>query len=357
MSPFPAAGSADPLAGERGDDAFRELAMSLILSTIQTAGTMIRAERVQSPCCDATMRGESKMDFLKHHFNAAFSMSGCQPTQTAESNMLRRAQSLCSVASLWFILWFVLGATPARANVEVDLELVIAVDISYSMDYDELRLQRDGYVTAFRSEAIQKAVRSGPIGKIAITYVEWAGSFEQRIIVPWMVVEGKETAEQFAERIVAAPIRRAYRTSIAGLLDFVTPSFDTSGYQGARRVIDISGDGPNNQGRLVLQARADTLAKGITINGLPVVLKRPGYYDMEDLEQYYRDCVIGGRGAFMIPIRSAEEFREATRTKLLLEISDLQPPEPLIKKAQVEKPRRADCEVGERMWRERWERR
>lgn len=245
---------------------------------------------------------------------------------------------------------------PARAT-EVDVELVLAVDISYSMDYDELALQRQGYVEAFRSEVIHKAISRGAIGKIAVIYIEWAGAFEQKVVVPWTVLDGKEAAEAFATRVSAAPLRRAYRTSIAGIIDFAMPKFGETGIQGTRRVIDISGDGPNNQGRLVQRARDDALAKGIVINGLPVLLKRPSYMDLTNLDDYYRDCVIGGRGSFLIPIRERHEFVEATRTKLLMEIADtVFEPEAKIHRAQVEKPRRADCEIGEKMWRERWER-
>jgi hypothetical protein len=264
-------------------------------------------------------------------------------------------------AGLCFALSLVVGglAAPpvARAQTDVDLELVLAVDVSYSMDYDELALQRGGYVEAFRSAVIHKAIASGAVGRIAVTYIEWAGAFDQKVVVDWTIIDSKESAEAFALQVEKAPLRRSYRTSIAGVIDFSVPKFGEKGISGTRRVIDISGDGPNNQGRLVLKAREEALAKGITINGLPILLKRPGYLDVQNLDDYYRDCVIGGKGSFQIAIRERHEFADATRTKLLYEIADMQPQEePRIHFAQVEKPRRADCEIGERMWRERWER-
>jgi hypothetical protein len=236
----------------------------------------------------------------------------------------------------------------------VDVELAIAVDVSYSMDPDEQALQREGYVQALTSREFMQALREGVNGKIAITYFEWAGEFDQKIIVPWRLIEGPESADAVAAEIANAPYRRAARTSIAGALVFAKPLFENSGYRGLRRVIDVSGDGANNAGPLIVPTRDDVLAAGITINGLPIMLKRPtpGTMDMENLDVYYEDCVIGGPGAFVVPIRERSKFIEATRTKLVLEIAGRQPA-PRVVPASAQAPR-ISCTIGEKMWQERW---
>jgi hypothetical protein len=236
----------------------------------------------------------------------------------------------------------------------VDVELVIAVDVSYSMDPDEQALQREGYVLALKSREFLQALRQGTHGKIAVTYFEWAGQSDQKIIMPWRLIDGPEAADAVAAEISRAPYRRASRTSISGALRFAKPLFDDSGYRGLRRGIDVSGDGANNAGELVVPTRDDVLAAGITINGLPIMLKRPytGTMDIEDLDVYYEDCVIGGPGAFVVPIREREKFIEATRTKLVLEIAGTQP-EPRAVPVSSQAPR-ISCTIGERMWQERW---
>jgi hypothetical protein len=259
---------------------------------------------------------------------------------------LRRA-----LAALAICLSALAAPPAARADTEVDLALVIAVDISYSMDVDELALQRQGFADAFRSPQVHDAVRRGQIGRIAVVYFEWAGSWDQRVIVPWSVIDGRESAEIFAEKVAAQPVRRAQRTSISGAIDFAMKLFGQSGVDATRRVVDISGDGPNNQGRPVTIARAEALAQGITINGLPIMLKAPGYLDITDLDAYYRDCVIGGQGAFVVPARNREQFPAAIKTKILLEVAGLTPPQPLVRPAQAAP--RMDCMVGENQWRER----
>jgi hypothetical protein len=155
---------------------------------------------------------------------------------------------------------------------EVDLELVIAVDISYSMDLDELAVQREGYAQAIVSEEFLQALRAGPKAKISVTYFEWSTSSNQKIIIPWRIVDGPETADAVANEIMSNPVRRGSRTSISGAILFATPLFDENPYRGLRRVIDISGDGPNNDGPPVTPVRDQALAKGIVINGLPVMM-------------------------------------------------------------------------------------
>jgi hypothetical protein len=246
------------------------------------------------------------------------------------------------------------SADSSPSAMAVDVEVVLAVDVSYSMDPDEQALQREGYIGAITSREFMQALRSGLNGRISITYFEWAGPFDQKIIVPWRLIDGPEAADAVANEIARAPYRRASRTSISGALGFAKPLFDGSGFHGVRRVIDVSGDGANNSGTLVTMARDDVLSAGITINGLPIMLKRPNSFtmDIDNLDVYYEDCVIGGPGAFVIPIREREQFKEATRTKLVLEIAGRVPERPVIP-AQARAPR-VSCTIGEQMWRERW---
>ena len=240
------------------------------------------------------------------------------------------------------------------STVPVDVELVIAVDVSYSMDTDEQALQREGYVLALTSKEFLQALRQGANGRIAVTYFEWAGEFDQKVVMPWRLIDGPEAADAVAAEIARAPYRRASRTSISGALRFAKPLFDDSGYKGLRRVIDVSGDGANNSGPLVVPTRDEVLAAGITINGLPIMLKRPyvGTMDIEELDDYYEQCVIGGPGSFVIPIREREKFIEATRTKLVLEIAGRQPEARIVPAAS--KDPRISCTIGERIWQERW---
>jgi Protein of unknown function (DUF1194) len=242
---------------------------------------------------------------------------------------------------------------PPAATADVDVELIIAVDVSYSMDPDEQALQREGYITGLNSPEFLNALRLGPHGRIAVTYFEWAGANDQRVVVPWRIVDGPAAAKAFTNEIAAAPYRRAYRTSISGALHFALPLFEDSGHRGLHRVIDVSGDGVNNQGDPVAIVRDAVLERGITINGLPILLKRPSVatMDIENLDVYYEDCVIGGPGAFVIPIRERDQFREATRTKLVQEIAD-RGRTPRATPA-AGKPR-ISCTIGERMWQERW---
>jgi Protein of unknown function (DUF1194) len=236
----------------------------------------------------------------------------------------------------------------------VDVELVLAVDVSYSMDMDELAVQREGYAQAIVSKEFLQALKSLPNGKISVTYFEWAASSDQKIIIPWRVIDGPETADAVASEILKTPIRRASRTSISGAIYFAMPLFDENPYKGLRRVIDISGDGPNNNGSPVVGARDLALSKGITINGLPIMVKEPSYstMDIDNLDYYYEDCVIGGPGSFVVSIKDRDKFKEAIRTKLLLEVAGRTPERPVVPVA--EKEPRVSCLIGEKIWQDRW---
>jgi hypothetical protein len=263
-----------------------------------------------------------------------------------------------SLKTLGFCLWIAvfvaagLQLGPAFAQAVVDLELVIAVDVSLSMDLDEQRLQRDGYVMAFRDPEVHKAITSGPNGRIAVTYVEWAGPPTQQVVMPWTVIDGAQAAGAFADRLEGAPISRARMTSISAALQYSGRLFESSGAKGIRRVIDVSGDGPNNAGYPVVPVRDELVAKGIVINGLPIMLKlAQGFFDLAELDLYYADCVIGGTGSFMIPIKQRHEFQTATRRKLLLEISGYEPPARVVRVQAPPSTERSDCLIGEKQWR------
>jgi hypothetical protein len=236
------------------------------------------------------------------------------------------------------------GAPPA----EVDLKLVIAVDISPSMNLREQRVQREGYVAAFRQPQLVAAATSGPHGRIGVAYVEWAGV--PRSAVPWTIIDGPESAERFAARLARLPIRQKLTTSISAALLFSSGLLREAPFSAERNVIDISGDGPNNSGPPVLEARDAVLAEGIVINGLPIMLDRTGqgFFETRGLDLYFEDCVIGGPGAFALPVTELDALAATIRRKLLTEIAGA--PARLIPVAETQtQPRRADCLVGERI--------
>jgi hypothetical protein len=189
------------------------------------------------------------------------------------------------------------------------------------------------------------------LGRIAVTYFEWAGAEDQTVIVPWAVLDNPESLMAFADKIATTPLRRAQRTSLSGAIDFSVKLLEESGMEAMRQVIDISGDGPNNQGRFVMPARDQAVAKGITINGLPIMLRRPGYLDIPELDVYFKDCVIGGHGSFVVPVREREQFPDAIKTKILLEIAGLNSSQPMIRRIQTAP--KANCLIGETQWRDR----
>ena len=242
----------------------------------------------------------------------------------------------------------------ARADTPVDLELALAVDVSLSIDADEARLQRQGYVEAFRDPYVIGAIRSGVLGRIAVAYFEWAGTGSVRLVVGWTLIDGPDSARAFADTLDRNFLGSARYTSISGAIDFALPLFD-NGFEGTRRVIDVSGDGPNNRGRLVSRARDTAVASGITINGLPILDDGGGpfsRYNIPDLDLYYRDCVIGGPGAFLVVAVNFKDFARAIRRKLVLEIAGPTPPKPpRLLPAQAKSKARAPppCDIGEQL--------
>jgi hypothetical protein len=249
------------------------------------------------------------------------------------------------------------SASAQDAGDPVDVELVLAVDASWSMDFEEQLIQRDGYASAFRSPEVIETILGGGYAKVAVTYVEWAGWESQQVVVPWTLIDSEAAAHAFADSLIEGAPRHYRRTSISGAINFAANLFDGNGYEGMRRVIDISGDGANNQGVPVTDARDAAVAKGLTINGLPLMTNEPGRgfgYDIPQLDVYFSECVIGGGQAFVIPVRSWEEFPEAVRRKLVLELAGPGLPVHLAQ-ATVEESGVAssDCLIGEKLWEQR----
>jgi hypothetical protein len=248
-------------------------------------------------------------------------------------------------ASLFLLAMFgaLTAATTSVSAGEVDVQLILASDVSGSMSRDELRLQREGYVAALRSRDVADALRSGALGRIALTYVEWAGVDEQAVVVAWTIVESGRDLEDFAGRLAEGPrlvtgfsptSLRGPGTSISDALLFTADLFDESGVRSFGRTIDISGDGPNNEGPDIEIARTATLARGITINAIAIAapnrdLHGP-YADMfgtgyRSLRPYYEDNVIGGPGAFAMGVVGLDDFAETIQRKLVMEISAVRP--------------------------------
>lgn len=233
-------------------------------------------------------------------------------------------------------------------DIPVDVELVLAVDVSRSMDAAELQLQRDGYIAALRHPDVIAAIESGFFGRIAATYVEWAGPSEQIVVMPWRVIDGRASADAAAALLTGPQSRGRRETSIAAALLFADALFRNNGLAGTRRIVDISGDGPNNFGPAVTGTRDAVVEGGVTINGLPVTLHPGGLggLDAKTLTLYYEDCVTGGPDAFVLSVQAPELLAETIRRKMVLEISQR---EPLPEQAKMmERPPRIDCEIGHR---------
>lgn len=278
-------------------------------------------------------------------------------------------------------LLFALPLAGAKAtDIPVDLVLALAIDVSGSIDPDEARLQREGYIDAFRNPRVIQAIKSGPFGRIAVAYYEWAGFGHHRIIVPWTLIDSEKSAHAFAQALSENPPQTARRTAIGDAIVFGAGFVESNGFQGRRKVLDISGDGANNWGTPVTEARAMALQRGVTINGLPIMNDHPsGYVPPEpNLDLYYQNCVIGGPGAFTEVARNFDDFGRAVLRKMVLEIADIRPdPSGRIDERAarllrgVPAPRLADglpgvrlvadekrvappCDYGERLWNGRW---
>jgi len=245
------------------------------------------------------------------------------------------------------------AAKPATAQeIEVDLELVLLVDVSRSMTPRELEIQRRGYAEALRSNAVFEAVQSGLLQTVAITYVEWAGT--QEVVIDWRVLQSRADLDAFAQILTTRFEPALRRTSISGALSFAAQLFETNSYKGLRQVIDVSGDGPNNQGPDVVQSRDAVLGKGIIINGLPLMTQEGmgSAWHLDNLDIYYRNCVIGGPGSFVIPVTHWDDFADAVQRKLVLEMVS-RPPTERVVPVQSAPRDPTDCRVGEKIWQDR----
>ncbi|MDO9414681.1 DUF1194 domain-containing protein [Pararhizobium sp.] len=233
-------------------------------------------------------------------------------------------------------------ATAVAGSSEVDVELVLAVDMSGSMDIGEAEVQRSGYIEAIRHPDFIKAVRSGLTGRIAISYFEWAGSVNDSSVLQWQIIETPDDALTFASRLEAQPVTTWRGTSISKAVTYGASLIEGNAFQGLRRVIDVSGDGPNNAGPPVGPARDTVIASGIVINGLAILI-RPSSA-VRALDDYYTDCVIGGPGSFVLPVHRPEDFAVAIRQKLVMEVSGIEPDN---RPLPVETRPRSNCLAGE----------
>jgi hypothetical protein len=290
-----------------------------------------------------------------------------------------------SLACLFALLLVALPAA-AQDKKEVDLALAMAIDISGSIDPDEAKLQREGYVLAFRDPVIVRAILGGPNGRIVVAYYEWSDSWMQKLLIDWTLLDSEASIAAFASRLADLPSSIARRTSISGAIRYAIPLFGRSPYEPTRKVLDISGDGSNNDGGLVTDMRYEALKDRIVINGLPIMNDRPnpfGFPNEADLDRYYLHCVTGGPRSFVEVARNFEDFPRAVRKKLLQEVAENGPHSDFdigalqlhdgSQLAQGGRPRRVrddddytkfvkpeyelGCDVGERRSREFWQRR
>lgn len=250
--------------------------------------------------------------------------------------------------ALLVLVLLALLAARLRAE-EVDLELLLLVDVSRSMSPAELEIQRRGYAEALASGSVAAALGRTMTGRMALAYVEWAGAERHTIVRDWTLVTGHDDLAAFSAALLKGRTVQQSRTSITSALRHGGALMGGNDFEGLRRVIDISGDGPNNQGGPVTAARDEVVAAGIVINGLPLMTRdgRGAAWWLDDLDTYYSRCVIGGPGAFVVPVTDWQDFTAAVTRKLALEIAGT-PPERLIR-AQGEAP--YDCGIGEEMWR------
>lgn len=236
--------------------------------------------------------------------------------------MFRRLGLLLAVLAL--------AATPFKplaAAERVDLLLVLAADVSRSVDARKFQLQREGYAAALADPRVLKAISSGMNGKIAVCLVEWSGLSSQKVVIDWTLIDGPKAAQQFGDRLLETPRSFADRTSISGGISFALAQFPRAPFEAKRRTIDVSGDGTNNSGVDVRQARDDAVGQGITVNGLAILSEHPLPWNPEHtnppggLANYYRENVIGGPGAFVMEAKDFDSFGQAIINKLVAEVA------------------------------------
>lgn len=214
----------------------------------------------------------------------------------------------------------------------VDLLLVLAADVSRSVDEPKFQLQRTGYANALSNPRVLEAIKSGANGRIGVIFVEWSGVMSQKVVIDWTLIDGEAAARQFGDKIIEAPRSFADRTSISAGIDFSMEQLANAPYEARRRTIDVSGDGTNNAGRDITTARDEALAKGVTINGLVILTETPSTWNPEHtnppggLAAYYRNNVVGGPGAFVMVAENFRSFGNALINKLIAEIAVTEPP-------------------------------
>jgi hypothetical protein len=219
-------------------------------------------------------------------------------------------------ATLAALLLWAVTAAPVRGEIAVDVALVLAVDVSLSIDAEEFALQRAGYAAAFRNERVVAAITNGSARAVAVTYLQWSGAREQQQVIGWRLITDRTSAARFADELAAsARVVASGSTSLSGAIEAAGQLLLQSGYAAERRIIDISGDGSNNSGKLPNFARDEAVAGGITINGLAILKNEPF------LDTYYATNVVGGRGAFVMTGRDFDDFAEAILAKLIREVA------------------------------------
>jgi len=237
---------------------------------------------------------------------------------------MTRASRLIFVA---FVAVTSLSSVAARSAEPVDLLLVLAADVSRSIDPQKFQLQRDGYAAAISDRRVLDVIRSGAHHRIAVCFVEWSGIGAQKLVIDWTAIQDDASAHQFSSQIVEAQRSFADRTSISGGIDFAMAQFERAPFEARRHIIDVSGDGTNNSGREVTSARDEAVANGVTINGLVILSERPLAWNADHtnppggLDNYYRDNVIGGPGAFVMVAENFDSFGQAIINKLIAEIA------------------------------------
>ena len=229
------------------------------------------------------------------------------------------------------LVGFVFAPLAARAA-DVDLLLVLAADVSRSIDAAKFQLQRDGYIAAVSDSRVLDTIRAGRTGRIGLTFIEWSGVGAQRVVIDWMAIGDAASAKEFGDRLLESPRSFADRTSISGAIEFAMAQLARAPFSGARQTIDISGDGTNNSGRDVAELRDQAVAKGITVNGLAILSETPLPWNPEHtnppggLQHYYRNNVIGGPGAFVMIAKNFDSFGEAIISKIIAEVAQAQEP-------------------------------
>ena len=234
-----------------------------------------------------------------------------------------------TVRTLLLLILTGVAAVPAAAAAaeQVDLLLVLAADVSRSVDNAKFQLQREGYAAAISDPRVLDAIRSGRNGRVGLTFVEWSGAGSQRVLIDWTTIGDAETARGFGDRLLEAPRSFADRTSISGAIEFAMGQLARAPYESARRTIDVSGDGTNNAGRDVTLARDEAVAQGVTINGLVILSETPLAWNPDHtnppggLQNYYRNNVIGGPGAFVLVAENFNSFGQAIVKKMIAEVA------------------------------------